>query len=50
MPTLPAKAMKAAPVAATQQSTIKKWVKDTQVVSAVGGGAAAHLAVLALQW
>ena len=42
--------MKAAAVAATQQSTIKKWVEDALVVSAVGGGVAAHLAVSAPQW
>ena len=42
--------MKAAAVAATQQSTIKKWVEDALVVSAVGGKAAAHLVALAPQW
>jgi hypothetical protein len=41
--------MKAAAVAAMQQSTKTKWDKDALVVSPGGGGTTAHLAASALQ-
>ena len=42
-------AMKAAAVAAMQQSTKKNWGKDKLVLSPRGGGVTAHLAVSASQ-